>query len=181
MPAQVPTPVIVRGTEATPAVTAVIAIPGEHVLPPHVRVILLALVFEVPVFITVIEPVGPAASAPCTSAVLIVETLAVLVNDPKRPKTNPAIAMAAMRVIAMRITVAKTGLIAFLRLALLICIVCYLSTRMSLRMGPVRRWRGPGCLRRLRLRRSLHHMFLHLSLRRSLLLLPPLPQPERRR
>jgi len=47
------------------------------------------------------------------------DTLAELVNDPNRPKTNPAMAMAAMRVMAMRMTVAKTGLIAFLRLALL--------------------------------------------------------------
>jgi hypothetical protein len=36
------------------------------------------------------------------------------VNDPKRPNTNPAMAMAAMSVIAMRITVARTGDMAFL-------------------------------------------------------------------
>ncbi len=36
-------------------------------------------------------------------------TLAELVNDPNRPNTNPAMAMAAMSVIAMRITVARTG------------------------------------------------------------------------
>jgi len=41
-------------------------------------------------------------------------TRAVLVNDPKRPKTKPATAMAAMSVIAMRMTVARTGEIAFL-------------------------------------------------------------------
>ena len=43
----------------------------------------------------------------------------MLVNDPKRPNTKPATAMAAMRVMAIRITVARTGEIAFLRLALL--------------------------------------------------------------
>jgi len=37
-----------------------------------------------------------------------------LVNDPKRPNTNPATAMAAMSVIAMRMTVANTGEMAFL-------------------------------------------------------------------
>ena len=35
--------------------------------------------------------------------------LAELVNDPNGPNTNPAMAMAAMSVIAMRITVARTG------------------------------------------------------------------------
>jgi len=54
-------------------------------------------------------------------------TCAELVNDPKRPNTNPAIAIAAMRVIAMRITVARTGEIAFLSLGLLILKICYLS------------------------------------------------------
>ena len=42
------------------------------------------------------------------------DTCAELVNDPNRPNTNPAIAMAAMRVIAISITVARTGEIAFL-------------------------------------------------------------------
>jgi len=41
-------------------------------------------------------------------------TWAELVNDPNRPKTNPAMAMAAMRVMAMRMTVASTGEMAFL-------------------------------------------------------------------
>jgi len=40
------------------------------------------------------------------------ETVAELVNDPNRPNTKPATAMAAMSVIAMRMTVANTGLIA---------------------------------------------------------------------
>ena len=42
------------------------------------------------------------------------DTCAELVNDPKRPNTNPAMAMAAMRVMAMRMTVASTGEMAFL-------------------------------------------------------------------
>ena len=41
------------------------------------------------------------------------DTCAELVNDPKRPNTNPAMAIAAMSVIAIRITVARTGEIAF--------------------------------------------------------------------
>jgi len=54
-------------------------------------------------------------------------TCAELVNDPNRPKTNPAMAMAAMRVMAIRITVAKTGEIAFLLLGLLSFILGYPS------------------------------------------------------
>jgi hypothetical protein len=58
-------------------------------------------------------------------------TPAVLVNDPKRPNTKPATAMAAMSVIAIRITVARTGEIAFLfllwveilKLGLLCCLL----------------------------------------------------------
>jgi len=120
---QVPTPVMARAC-VVPAVTVVAAMPREQVDPPHVMTMLLAIAFEVPVFMTVTVPVGPAASeTPCTKAVATSDTLAVLVNDPNRPKTNPAMAMAAMRVMAMRMTVAKTGLIAFLRLVLLICIV----------------------------------------------------------
>jgi hypothetical protein len=42
------------------------------------------------------------------------DTCAELVNDPNRPNTNPAIAMAAMSVMAMRMTVASTGEMAFL-------------------------------------------------------------------
>jgi len=41
-------------------------------------------------------------------------TCAELVNEPNRPNTNPAMAMAAMRVMAMRMTVASTGEMAFL-------------------------------------------------------------------
>jgi hypothetical protein len=41
------------------------------------------------------------------------DTTAVLVNVPNSPNTNPETAVAAMRVIEMRITVARTGEIAF--------------------------------------------------------------------
>jgi len=152
---QVPTPVMVRAC-VVPAVTVVAVIAGEQVNPPHVMIMLLATALEVPVFMIVTVPVGPAASVPCTKAALTSETRAVLVNDPKRPKTNPAMAMAAMRVMAMRMTVAKTGLIAFLRLALLICIVCYLLTRRFLRMESVRRSRVQCCLRMIRRKLRLH-------------------------
>jgi len=47
-------------------------------------------------------------------------TLAVEVKVPNRPKTKPAMAIAAMRVMAMRMTVASTGLIARLLLGELI-------------------------------------------------------------
>ena len=54
-------------------------------------------------------------SLPATEQVVTCpETWAELVNDPNRPKTNPAMAMAAIRVIAMRMTVASTGEIAVL-------------------------------------------------------------------
>jgi len=56
------------------------------------------------------------AAGPAMHAVTRAVTCAELVNDPNRPKTNPAMATAAMRVMAMRMTVARTGEIAFLRL-----------------------------------------------------------------
>jgi len=80
----------------------------------------LALVLEVPVFRA--KRVLPAPGVVALWAIVAVEicTLAELVNDPNRPNTKPATAIAAMRVMAIRITVARTGEIAFLRLALLI-------------------------------------------------------------
>jgi hypothetical protein len=48
--------------------------------------------------------------------VVVALTCAELVKLPNRPNTNPAIAMAAMSVMAMRMTVANTGEIALLRL-----------------------------------------------------------------
>ena len=44
----------------------------------------------------------------------LADICAVLVKVPNRPNTNPAMAMAAMRVMAMRMTVASTGEMAFL-------------------------------------------------------------------
>jgi len=58
----------------------------------------------------------PAPFPAALKALVVAATCAELVNDPKRPNTNPAMAMAAMRVIAFRITVARTGEIAFLLL-----------------------------------------------------------------
>ena len=52
----------------------------------------------------------------------VTDTSAELVNDPNRPNTKPAMAMAAMSVMAMRMTVARTGEIAFLFRMLLIFI-----------------------------------------------------------
>jgi hypothetical protein len=66
--------------------------------------------FEVPVLVSTTVQTPVAASQDVTCAV----TVAELVNDPKRPNTNPATAMAAMSVIAMRMTVARTGEMAFL-------------------------------------------------------------------
>lgn len=42
------------------------------------------------------------------------DTSALVVKDPKRPNTKPAMATAAMRVMAIRMTVARTGEMAFL-------------------------------------------------------------------
>jgi len=77
-----------------------------------------AFALDVPVFVSKTVQVFVLTTHVVTCAL----TLAELVNDPNRPNTNPAMAMAAMRVMAMSITVAKTGLIAFLRLALLMFI-----------------------------------------------------------
>ncbi len=59
--------------------------------------------FEVPVLVSTTVQTPVAASQDVTCAV----TVAELVNDPKRPKTKPATAMAAMSVIAMRMTVGR--------------------------------------------------------------------------
>ena len=66
--------------------------------------------FEVPVLVNTTVQTFVDAMQDVTCAV----TVAELVNDPKRPNTNPATAMAAMSVIAMRMTVARTGEMAFL-------------------------------------------------------------------
>jgi hypothetical protein len=81
-------------------------------MPPYVRLHAVDAVFAVPTLfkarLQVVE--GDVHEHDTTLA----ETFAVLVNDPKRPKTKPATAMAAMSVIAMRMTVARTGEMAFL-------------------------------------------------------------------
>jgi len=82
-------------------------------VPPIWILQLVTATFEVPVFVKFtmqMSLVAPAALHDVTCAL----TCAELVNDPKRPKTNPAMAMAAIRVIAMRMTVASTGEMAFL-------------------------------------------------------------------
>jgi len=71
-----------------------------------------ATTFDVPVFVRVIVHARPVPEiVHCDTCA---ETCAELVNDPNRPNTNPAMAMAAMRVMAMRMTVASTGEMAFL-------------------------------------------------------------------
>ena len=80
----------------------------------------VADVFEVPELVR--ETLHMTLAAGLEHDVTCAETCAELVNDPKRPKTNPAIAMAAMSVIAMRITVARTGETAFLRFPIIIFI-----------------------------------------------------------
>ena len=95
-------------------------------VPPTCMLQPVAATFEVPVFLKVTmhtllpecEPVVPAVQD-CTCAL----TCAELVNDPNRPNTNPAMAMAAMSVIAIRITVASTGLIAFLFFVILKAVI----------------------------------------------------------
>jgi len=129
-------------------------------LPPVTATLDVPVLVSVTVHWLLFATVVPAV--PAVHFVTCADTCAELVNDPNRPNTNPAMAMAAMRVIAMRMTVAKTGLIAFLRLALLICIVCCLSTRRSQRTGLVRRSREPRYPRMLHLRSSLLCMTRHL-------------------
>jgi len=94
------------------------AVPPIWTLPP------VTTTLEVPVLVRVIvhtllstwvpgAPPPPAALY-ARHEVTCPETCAELVNDPNRPNTNPAMAMAAMSVIAMRMTVASTGEMAFL-------------------------------------------------------------------
>jgi hypothetical protein len=86
------------------------AAPPICTLPP------VTATLDVPVFVnrTVHTLLFAADPAPALQEVTCAETWAELVNDPKRPKTNPAMATAAMSVIAMRMTVASTGEMAFL-------------------------------------------------------------------
>ena len=70
-----------------------------------------AAVLPLPVFVRVSVQTGETTLVHTTELAL---TRAVLVNVPKRPNTKPATAIAAMRVMAMRMTVASTGEMAFL-------------------------------------------------------------------
>ena len=90
----------------------------ELVAPPKVIEALRTLVFAVPVLLRVTTQVPPVAED-----VAVAVTWALDVNDPNRPNTNPAMAMAAMRVMAMRMTVAMTGEIAFLPYTFVICML----------------------------------------------------------
>ena len=107
------------------AVATLLQVPGVPVLkvngfvvPEKVIVALRTLVFAVPVLLKLTTHVP---AEPMHEAVAV--TWALDVNDPNRPNTNPAMAMAAMSVIAMRITVAMTGEMAFLPLPYVIFIV----------------------------------------------------------
>jgi len=82
-----------------------------YVMPPKVIWQDCATVFEVPVLIMERSQISWTANE---QLVTLAVTVAVFVNVPNRPKTKPAIAIAAMRVMAIRITVANTGEIAFL-------------------------------------------------------------------
>jgi len=82
-----------------------------------------------------------AGSAESVHEVILADTCAELVNDPNRPNTNPAMAMAAMRVMAIRITVASTGEIAFLFRFVVILKLTYPPTTRRLRTGLMHRSR----------------------------------------
>ena len=66
-------------------------------------------VLDVPVLVSVTTHSASVASAALEHSVTVALTAAELVNDPNRPNTNPAMAIAAMRVMAIRMTVASTG------------------------------------------------------------------------
>jgi hypothetical protein len=92
------------------------AAPPIWTLPPTTATL------EVPVFVSLTWHWlfdGVDAAAPAVQDNTCALTCAELVNDPNRPNTNPAMAIAAMRVMAISITVAKTGEIAFLFLVIL--------------------------------------------------------------
>ena len=107
-----------------PTVTAVLDPTATEVAtgsqPPPKMVALTTVVPAVPVLLRVTVQV--VAVEPLVH-VAVPDTLAVDVNDPNRPNTNPAMAMAAMSVMAMRMTVAMTGEIAFLPFTFVICIL----------------------------------------------------------
>jgi hypothetical protein len=65
-----------------------------------------------------VTPAPPVPEPPAAQLALVIESCGELVNDPNRPNTNPAIAMAAMRVMAMRMTVAKSEAVTWTQIAL---------------------------------------------------------------
>jgi len=81
-------------------------------LPPVTATLDVPVLVSVTVHWLLFATVVPAV--PAVHFVTCADTCAELVNDPNRPNTNPAMAMAAMRVMAMRMTVASTGEMAFL-------------------------------------------------------------------
>jgi len=98
-------------TDPPPAVTAA-AVRVPLVATPAIWTLhAVGVAFEDPVFWRFTMQVAGAALVQVTETA---ETCAELVNDPNRPNTNPAMAIAAMSVIAMRMTVASTGEMAFL-------------------------------------------------------------------
>ena len=95
-----------------PTVTPVkLVIAIDTGVPVKVIVALLTVVAALPVFDKVTVQVVVVV---VTGHEAVPVTLAPEVNDPNRPNTNPAMAMAAMSVMAMRMTVAMTGDIPFL-------------------------------------------------------------------
>jgi len=114
--------------EMTPEVPELKGVPPETVATAPDTVPPMALmehdsgrVLEEPVLDQLMVQTGFKRSVHVVAEVV---TVAVFVNVPKRPNTKPAIAIAAMSVIAMRITVANTGLIPlrlfFVRWALIV-------------------------------------------------------------
>ena len=83
---------------------------GDAAFPATCTVHPVTATLDVPVLVKVTMQVSDVPVQDVTCAL----TCAELVNEPKRPNTNPAMAMAAMRVMAMRMTVASTGEMAFL-------------------------------------------------------------------
>jgi len=111
-----------------PALTVNEPVPGVGVdateVPPTLMPQAVITALEVPVLVSDRVHTSLLGTAPArVHDITLAEICAELVNDPKRPNTNPAIAIAAIKVIAIRITVARTGLIAFLRLGLSILVV----------------------------------------------------------
>ena len=109
-----------------------------YVVPPRIKETAVTDVEPVPVLLstTYESPLAGVVVSQVAARLLLVPlrpvadkllptwvTSAVAVKLPKSPNTNPAMAMAAMRVMAMRMTVAMTGEMAFLPLTFVICIV----------------------------------------------------------